>query len=183
MRIDVAEAPPGPVPGEPEEPNRARSRRITLLVLVLSAGMATLWVAGPYVFAGRDDPTAIDSKPVRTTVKKGCPELRADLAALPAGMAAGERAEAENRAVEQFVGKVRALGPDALASDHPVDKWLGDWELLVAARRQAVREGTRFTPPLGDTGPVNVRMFALIRSGLEKCDVPEQLLTPEPGRI
>jgi hypothetical protein len=154
-----------------------------MLVLVLSAVMATLWVAGPYIFAGRDDPTAIDSKPVRTTVQKGCTQLRADLAALPAGMTAGDRAEAENRTVERFVGKVRVLGPDALAHDHPVEDWLSDWELLVAARRQAVREGRRFTAPLGDTGPVNVRMFALIRSGLEKCDVPEQLLAPEPGRV
>jgi hypothetical protein len=115
-------------------------------------------------------------------VQQGCTQLRADLAALPAGMAAGERAEAENRAVEEFVGKVRALGPDALAHDHPVENWLSDWELLVAARRQAVREGKRFATPMGDIGPVNVRMFALIRSGLEKCDVPEQLLAPEPGR-
>lgn len=154
-----------------------------MLVLLLSGVMATLWVAGPYVFAGRDDPTAIDSKPVRRTVQKGCTQLRADLTALPAGMAAGDRAEAENRAVEEFVRQVRALGPDALAHDHPVEEWLGDWELLVATRREAVREGKRFTAPLGDTGPVNVRMFALIRSGMEKCDVPEQLLAPEPGRV
>jgi hypothetical protein len=180
VRTEVAAPPPGPGPEEPEAPNRGR--RVTVLVLVLSAVMATLWVAGPYIFAGRDDPTAIDSKPVRTTVQKGCTQLRADLAALPAGMAAGDRAEAQNRAVEQFVGKVRALGPDALTHDHPVEAWLSDWELLVATRRQAVRDGTRFTPPMGDMGPVNVRMFALIRSGLEKCDVPEQLLAPEPGR-
>jgi hypothetical protein len=154
-----------------------------MLVLALSAGMATLWVAGPYIFAGRDDPTAIDSKPVRTTVKAGCTQLRADLAALPAAMAAGDRAEAENLAVEQFVGKVRALGPEALEHDHPVENWLGDWELLVAARREAAREGKRFITPMGDIGPVNVRMFALIRSGLEQCDVPEQLLAPEPGRV
>ena len=182
MKTEVAGA-PGTAPGEPEEPNPARGRRVTILVLVLSGIMAALWVVGPYVFAGRDDPTAIDSKPVRSTVKKGCTQLRADLAALPAGLAAGDRAEAENRAVEQFVGKVRALGPDALASDHPVGNWLSDWELLVATRREAVRDGKRFTTPMGDTGPVNVRMFALIRSGLEKCDVPEQLLAPEPGRI
>ena len=178
----MAAPPPGPEPAEPEEPNRRRSRRVTLLVLGLSGIMATLWVVGPHVFAGRDDPTAIDSKPVRETVQAGCTQLRADLAAVPAGLAVAERAEAENRAVEQFVGKVRALGPDALARDTPVERWLSDWEQIVGARRAAGRDGKRFTVPLADNGPVNVRMYALIRSGLGKCDVPQSLLVPEPGR-
>ena len=131
--------------------------------------MATLWVAGPYIFAGRDDPTAIDSKPVRKTVLAGCTQLRSDLAALPAGMAAADRAEAENRAVEQFVGRVRALGPDALADDTPVEQWLGDWEQIVAARRQAVRDGKRFAPPLsGDTARSTCGCSPSIRSGLDE---------------
>jgi hypothetical protein len=31
--------------------------------------------------------------------------------------------------------------------------------------------------------PVNIRMFELIRSGLEQCDVPRQLLAAEPGSL
>lgn len=178
MKTEVA--PPAPTP---EQPGQRRSRKVTILVLLLSGVMAALWVAGPYVFAGRDDPTALDSGPVRKTVLAGCGQLRADLAALPSGMAASDRAEAENRAVEQFVARVRALGPDALADDTPVEQWLGDWEQIVAARRQAVREATRFTTPISGGAPVNVRMFALIRSGLTKCDVPPALLGPEPGRV
>ena len=164
-----------------EEANRRRGRRVTILVLVLSGVVAALWVGGPYVFAGRDDPTALDSGPVRRTVLAACTQLRADFAALPAGMAVPERAEAENRAVEQLVGRVRALGPSALAHDVPVEQWLGDWEQIVAARRQAVREGKRFSTPVAGGAPVNIRMFELIRSGLGKCDVPQQLLAPEPG--
>jgi hypothetical protein len=98
-------------------------------------------------------------------------------------MAPAERAEAENRAVEQLVAKVRALGSETLAKDSPVDRWLADWELIVSYRRQAVRDGKRFAPPVADGAPVNVRMYSLIRSGLEKCDVPAALLVPEPGRI
>jgi hypothetical protein len=152
------------------------------VVLLLSGIVGALWVVGPYVFAGRDDPTALDSGPVRKTVLAACTQLRADLTALPAGLAVADRAEAENRAVDQLVGRVRALGPEALAHDVPVEQWLADWEQIVAARRQAVREGKRFSTPVAGGAPVNIRMFELIRSGLSKCDVPQQLLQPEPGR-
>ena len=178
----MASPPAGPGPEEAET-NPARSRRVTMLVLGFIILMGSLWVIGPYVFAGRDDPTAIDSKPVRTTVAAACTQLRTDLSALPAGMAPADRAEAENRAVEQLVARVRALGPDALGHDEPVERWLADWEQIVVFRRQAVREGKRFATPIANNAPVNVRMFALIRSGLEKCDVPPALLVPEPGRV
>jgi hypothetical protein len=168
-------------PAKPADP--ARSKRITILVLVLMGLMGSLWVIGPIVFSGRDDPTAIDSKAVRPTVSSACRQLRSDLSALPAGLAPAERAEAENRAAEQLVARVRALGPDTLAKDSPVDQWLADWELIVATRRQAVREGKAFAPPVANGAPVNVRMYSLIRSGLEKCDVPPALLVPEPGRV
>ena len=157
-------------------------KRAVIVLLLFMTVMGALWAIGPIVFAGRDDPTALDSKRVRTAVEAACPLLRADLSAVPAGMAAPERAEAENRVVEQFLGRVRSVGPEALADDNPVEEWLGDWERIVAARRQAVRDGKRFTAPVVDNAPVNVRMYALIRSGLRDCDVPAALLVPEPGR-
>jgi hypothetical protein len=173
--------PPGVDPVEPADP--ARSKRVTILVLLLMGVMGSLWVIGPIVFSGRDDPTAIDSKKVRPTVASACTQLRSDLSALPAGLATADRAEAENRAAERLVATVRSLGPDTLAKDSPVEQWLADWELIVATRRQAVRDGKRFNPPVTNGAPVNVRMYSLIRSGLEKCDVPPALLVPEPGRV
>jgi hypothetical protein len=173
--IDILE------PEEDGEAGRRRGRRVTILVLVLSGIVGALWVIGPIVYAGRDDPTAIDSGPVRKAVLAGCTQLRSDLAAAPNGVGVADRAEAENRAVERLVGRVRALGPDTLARDQPVERWLGDWELIVATRRRAVQDGKHFSAPILDGAPVNIRMFELIRSGLGKCDVPEQLLVPEPG--
>jgi hypothetical protein len=158
-------------------------RKVIIVLLLFIGVMGALWVVGPLVFAGRDDPTAIDNKDVRKAVLASCNQLRADLAALPAGVAPAERAEAENRAVDQFVGRVRALGPDALSRDEPVERWLGDWEQIVAARRQAVHDGRQFMTPMAGGAPINVRMFALVRSGLGKCDVPLALLVPEPGRV
>jgi hypothetical protein len=158
-------------------------RKVTIILLLFIGIMGALWVIGPLVFAGRDDPTAIDNKTVRKTVLAACTQLRSDLAALPAGTAPADRAEAENRAVDQFIGRVRALGPDALSRDEPVERWLADWEQIVAARRQAVRDGKQFTTPIAGGAPINVRMYALVRSGLGKCDVPPALLVPEPGRV
>jgi len=156
-----------------------------MVVLLLFIGvMGSLWVIGPLVFAGRDDPTAIDNKAVRKTVQASCTQLRADLAALPAtAVAPADRAEAENQAVDQFIGRVRALGPDALSRDEPVERWLADWEQILAARRQAVRDGRQFSTPIADGAPINIRMYALVRSGLGKCDVPPALLVPEPGQV
>jgi hypothetical protein len=183
VRTEVAPPPAaGPGPEEPEA-NPARAKRVTILVLLLMGLMGSLWVIGPIVFAGRDDPTAIDHKTVRPTVAEACTQLRTDLSALPPGTSPAERAEAENRAVEGLLTRVRALGPDTLAKDAPVEQWLADWEQIVAARRQAVREGKRYATPLADNAPINVRMFALIRSGLRQCDVPPALLVPEPGRV
>lgn len=157
-------------------------KRTVIALLLFMAVMGSLWAIGPIVFAGRDDPTAIDTKPVRTAVEAACSQLRTDLSAVPATLVAPERAEAENRAVEQFLDRIRSVGPEALADDNPVERWLDDWEQIVAARRQAVREGKRFAVPIVDNAPVNVRMYALIRSGLRECDVPPALLAQEPGR-
>jgi hypothetical protein len=158
-------------------------RKVIIILLLFMGVMGALWAGGPLLFAGRDDPTAIDNKAVRKTVEASCTQLRADLAAVPAGQDPADRAEAENRTVEQFVGRVRALGPDALSRDEPVERWLGDWEQIVAARRQAVHDGKRFSTPIADGAPINVRMYALVRAGLGKCDVPPALLAPEPGRV
>jgi len=161
-----------------------RTDRKVLIVLVLfMIVMGTLWAGGPIFFADRDDPTAIDYKAVRMTVDASCTQLRDDLAALPTGGVPADRAEAENRTVEQFTARIRALGPDALAKDEPVERWLGDWEQIVAARRQAVREGSGFRTPVADGAPINIRMFALVRAGLRHCDVPPALLAQEPGRV
>jgi len=179
VKTEVAPAPTGPP--EPEESGRRKGKRVTIIVLVLSGLLGAAWSIGPIVFAGRDDPTAIDSKAVHTTVAAACTQLGADLAAIPAGLAPADRAEAENRAVEGLVAKVRSLDPEALQHDQPVPRWLDDWEKIVAARRDAVREHKRFVPPPANGMPVNIRMFELIRSGLEQCDVPRQLLVAEPG--
>jgi hypothetical protein len=171
----------GPAPEEPQ-PQGSGGKRTVIVLLVFMGVVGALWAIGPIVFAGRDDPTAIDSKRVRPVVEAACPQLRADLSALPAGLPAPERAEAENRAVEQFLSRVRAVGPEALAKDAPVERWLSDWEQIIAARRQAVRTGSRVAVPVIDGAPINVRMYSLIRSGLTDCDVPPALLAQEPGR-
>src|SRR4051812_32100342 len=103
----------------------ASGKKTVVVFGVATLVVGALWSLGPLVFAGHDDPTAIDSKPVRRPVRAGCTQLRAALAAVPAGLGVPDRAEAENRAVERLLAQVRALGPDALAHDDPVEQWLG----------------------------------------------------------
>ena len=58
-------------------------RKVVLVLLLFMGVMGALWVIGPLVFAGRDDPTAIDNKAVRKEVLAACTKLRADLTSVP----------------------------------------------------------------------------------------------------
>jgi hypothetical protein len=149
---------------------RRRGRLVSVVVLAVIILVGGAWVVGPYLFAGRDDPTAIDSRTVHDTAASACRELRARLAAV-------QGAEAQNQAVEAMVARIRALGPAVLDKDAPTGQWLSDWDRLVAARRQAVAAGTPFTVPKVDGEPINLRMFELVKSSLRQCDVPDQLLS------
>ena len=134
MKTDIAPPPAAGLP-EPEEPDRRKGKRVTIIVLAVSLVVGALWSIGPYVFAGHDDPTAIDNRAVRRTVAAACTQLGADLAAIPSTLPPADRAEAENRAAGALVAKVRSLDPEALAHDQPTPQWLDDWCLIVAARR------------------------------------------------
>ena len=96
------------------------------------------------------------------------------------------QAEAENRAVEQFTGRIRALGPDTLAKDEPVERWLGDWEQIVAARFVPVGTRGALNIPEGQQAvsvqvaiPPGVAGF--IRPG-DHVSVLAQLTVPDGGQ-
>jgi len=160
---------------------KSRSRLIPAVVLAGTLLVSALWVVGPYVFAGRDDKSSIDSPLVRQRALAACTEMRSRFEALAAEAEPMARSEAENRAVEAMVARIRELGPGVLAKDVPTEKWLGDWERLVAARRQATAAGSFFSVPEADGAPVNRRMFDLVKGGLRPCDVPDPLLAARPG--
>jgi hypothetical protein len=157
------------LPPVSEPVTKKRRNLVPVAVLVGTLVVGALWVVGPYVFAGRDDPTTIDSRAVHDTAASACRELRTRVAG-------ANGAEAENQAVEAMVARIRALGPAVLGKDVPTEQWLSDWERLVTARRQALAAGTSFTVPRVDGEPVNLRMFDLVKSSLRVCDVPAQLL-------
>jgi hypothetical protein len=158
-----------------------RNNLIPVVVLASTLMVAVLWVVGPYVFAGRDDPNSIDSRPVHDRALVACREMRASLAAQPASAEPTARAEAENQAVEAMVARIRDLGPAVLARDAPTETWLADWDRLVAARRQAMAARSAFSIPEAEGSPVNLRMFDLVKGDLRPCDVPDELLAARPG--
>jgi hypothetical protein len=160
---------------------KTRNKVVPVVVMASTLVVAALWVIGPYVFAGRDDRNSIDSRPVHDRALTACNDMRARLAALPAGADPPTRAEAENRAVESMVARIRELGPGVLARDVPTETWLADWDRLLAARRRAMADGSTFSVPEADGAPVNLRMFDLVKADLRPCDVPDELLAPRPG--
>ena len=174
-------SPPVTDPATPATP--VRNRLVPVVVMASTLVVGALWVVGPYLFAGRDDPNSIDSRPVHDRAMAACREMRARLAALPREAEPSVRAEAENRAVEAMVARLRELGPDVLAKDRPTEAWLGDWDRLLAARRRAMASGAPFSVPRADGTPLNLRMFDLVKADLRPCDVPDQLLVAHPGQI
>lgn len=149
-------------------------RRGALVAAAVGAGslvLAALWALGPYVFGNRDHAESIDSRPVHDAALAACQEMRARLASA--------RGDGENQAVEAMVARIRALGPDALRRDVPVESWLRDWERLVAARRRAAASGEQLAVPEAGGVPIVRRMDELVKGGdLRPCRVPEQLYRP-----
>jgi hypothetical protein len=142
---------------------------------VSTLAIAVLWTVGPYLFGDRDHAESIDSRPVHDAALAACKGLRTALESVPPG--AG-RSEAENRAVEAMVARVRALGPEALRRDVPTESWLADWERLVEARRRAATSGGKLALPEAGGAPITRRMDDLVKGALRPCQVPLQLYRP-----
>jgi hypothetical protein len=123
------------------------------------------WSVGPFVFEGRDDPKSLDSRPVREEALAACQEMRSRLTA-------ADGPEAENRAVEAMVARLRGLGAETLAKDVPAEAWLDDWQRVLAARRAGE------PLPHVDGAPIHRRMDDLVKD-LRPCQMPAQLI---PGR-
>ena len=143
-------------------PDPHGSKKVALLVAGGSLVVGALWVIGPYVFAGRDDPESLDSRPVREAAEAACTEMRAAVDAAPGDAAAAERA------AEAMVARLRALGPEVLADDHPAEAWLADWHRLLAARRAGD------PVPEEDGVPIHRRMDELVKD-MRVCQVPAEL--------
>ena len=168
----------------PPPHRRQRRRRFSTAVIVASA--AAVWVWGFCVYAGHDRLEFIDRDATVAVARRSCPALRTRLERIERGRSEGrERTEAENGAVTGMVADFRALGADALSSDHPVESWLEDWQLLTQARidhidRYGLEKPVPFVLPLDEDGEsIVIRMNDLARdSGLPECTVPTSLMHP-----
>jgi hypothetical protein len=137
---------------------------------LLAACIGTLvvgaaWAVGPYVFEGRDDVKSLDSRPVREEALAACEEMQRRVAGTT-------DPEAQNAAVEAMVARLRALGPETLRHDQPVEAWLADWDRVVASRRAGAPW------PRADGAPIHRRMDDLVKD-LRPCEMPARLI---PGR-
>ncbi len=123
------------------------------------------WAIGPYVFEGRDDVKSLDSRPVREEALAACEAMQRQVA----GTA---DPEAQNRAVEAMVARLRSLGAETLRQDRPAEAWLADWDRVVASRRAGAPW------PRADGAPIHRRMDDLVKD-LRPCQMPAVLI---PGR-
>jgi Na+-transporting methylmalonyl-CoA/oxaloacetate decarboxylase gamma subunit len=141
-----------------------------LAFLVVSLIIAAMWTIGPYVFASRDIPSAIDSDTVRKRAEAACAEM-------VERMDAGTTVDV---AARSMVAQVRALGAEAIDNDKPTERWLNDWDDLLDAY-----EAGRPIPEMGDGVRITRRMDDLVKD-LDHCEVPDPLQPrnynpPTPG--
>lgn len=156
---------------------RARTR-----LLLLLAGAATLAVYGAafVLSTTRDRPDQIDTQAVERVATDACVRLRVAVDALPplpagADLAArGARVGEQQQLVQRLVSDVEAVGPAALDEDVPAREWLGDWQVLVQARRAYLDAGGTgpWSVPVLDGRVVSERMDGI---GVDACKVPDGL--------
>jgi hypothetical protein len=176
--------PPGDVAARSARQGRGTTAGLVIrnLVVVGLIVIIGLCLAGFWVYANHDRPELIDRPEVSEVVESSCASMQAAVAAKAAPSDAAINAKVrsigeQNAAVAAMVAQVRGLGSDLLEDDLPTVAWLSDWESLIAAREQYVRDLStgrkpRFVVPTADGFPVTNRMDQV---GLA-CQVPPQLL-------
>ena len=160
---------------------RAWAARVAVVVggATVAVVLLQLWS-----YAHVDNPALIERSVIVRTATSRCAAMRDSAAAAAVGTAASipQRVgaiNAQNDAVTDLVTAIRALGPKVIAADAPTERWIQDWERLVAARDAYARslasghptpmrlptvEGTPLLDRLNDVGI--------------SCRVPLALLAP-----
>jgi hypothetical protein len=172
-------------PPPPVSP-RWRWVAIAATVFGLVAGTSLLVVAIAYGSSGA--PGLIDDTRIVDVIERECQQMTTKVESLPIHGTPRRQAQsiaAQNVAIDDMVTDIRAMGPEALASDPPTEEWLADWERLVDAREayaEEILDGSLpdLDIPTDDRGEdIYVRMDdAFI--GESSCEVPSVILNPYP---
>ncbi|WP_270888672.1 hypothetical protein [Pedococcus sp. 5OH_020] len=152
---------------------------VVLAIVLVSVALTKLWS-----FAHTDDPDVLEQSVITRTAAAACARMRDTASEAAVGTTApiSQRVgaiNAQNDAVTELVATMEQLGAERLASDRPVERWLADWQRLVAARdgyAQSLAAG-RPRPmhlPVVDGRPLVERLNTVGVS----CRVPFALLAP-----
>lgn len=164
------------------EDGRMPSRVVKVLVVLTGFATVGAYASMLLLSTTQDRPDHLDVEPVKGVAAAACTELRTAVDALPplapTASAADRRVrvEEQGRLVGRLVEQVRAVGPEALARDVPVQEWLGDWATLGSVRQAWAEAGaTGPVPvPVAEGRPLADRMG---RVGVASCRVPTALTT------
>lgn len=128
--------------------------------------LAAVWGYAIWYSVNRPTPEPLDDTShdrAVTACRATLGELRA-LAAPHDGEQDTSRAAVENAVFERMVADLRRVRPTDPDGREAFDKWLDDWDALIAARKRYVTdhdddgEDTRLRIPVADAAPVTVRM-------------------------
>lgn len=166
-------------PSSNDIPGRmSKSDRIALAA-VIGSGLLTLAGFGLYAYNHSERPGAIDDPVVMDTAADACRTMTRAVES-SADRATVDVVRAQSAAVQNMITMIRALGPDRLEGDEPVQTWLSDWETLADARDRyaaglAAGGSAEFVMPTRNGRTIDSRIDDVSsRSGMF-CRVPSQL--------
>lgn len=189
----VDDARPTPYPPEQDAWTYERPRRSRVAVwaaavvafCVLVAAVSTVLVLT--VEEPSDRPGLVDDDALADRIARACAVMTSTVVALPITGDAQRQARAirdQDQAVLVMVAAIRRGNDAAISADRPVERWLLDWERLVAARerladRLAVDPNASLTVPLDAAGDPVVERMDDIWAGEPRCLVPPSLATAD----
>lgn len=189
----VDDAPRTPYPPERdawtyERPRRSRATVWAAAVVafcVLVAAVSTVLVL---TFEEPSDrPGVVDDDALADRIARACAVMTSTVASLPVTGSAQRQAGAirdQDLAVRFMVAAIRRGNDAAIGADRPVERWLLDWERLVAARERladalASDPNASLRPPLDAAGDPIVERMDDIWAGEPRCVVPPELATAD----
>lgn len=167
-------------------PVRRGWRRLAIGATIGAALLGTASVATLVAVGGRDFPASFDDSRVVDAVTDACDRLDRTVESFPVSGPGSDRLEAvdqQNSAIQELLDQVRRVPEVVRARDQPVNRWLGDWEELLAARtayadRLETEAAPDFRVPRVDGERIDTRINQV---GAPYCSVPRALTRPDAG--
>ncbi len=157
---------------------------VVAVFTAVAAGIAL--IVGAVVIMNDDFPAMIEDDRIVSVIARECEIMTETVKSMPIKGSAAEQADVvtdQNKAITNMLTAIRKIDGDVLRADPPTNRWLADWETLIAAR-EAFAEQRRdgydadLQVPRDPDGEYTYLRMDQVWVSKSVCTVPEELLNP-----